>query len=95
VLFDTDEHVRADTTLETLAKMKPAFKEGGTVTAGNASGINDGAAAVVLAEGGRGEGAGPEAAGAAGRLCARRRRARATWASARCRPRARCWSAPA
>ncbi|MDP9962808.1 acetyl-CoA C-acetyltransferase [Variovorax paradoxus] len=53
VLFDTDEHVRADTTAETLSKMKPAFKKDGLVTAGNASGINDGAAAVVLAEGGR------------------------------------------
>lgn len=49
VLFDTDEHVRADTTVATLADMKPAFKRDGTVTAGNASGINDGAAAVVLA----------------------------------------------
>jgi acetyl-CoA C-acetyltransferase len=53
VLFDTDEHVRADTTVDTLSKMKPAFKKDGLVTAGNASGINDGAAAVVLAEGGR------------------------------------------
>jgi acetyl-CoA C-acetyltransferase len=53
VLFDTDEHVRADTTAETLAAMKPAFKKDGLVTAGNASGINDGAGAVVLAEGGR------------------------------------------
>ncbi|WP_280151926.1 acetyl-CoA C-acyltransferase family protein [Piscinibacter sp. XHJ-5] len=50
VMFDTDEHVKPDTSVETLAKMKPAFKkEGGTVTAGNASGINDGAGAVVLA----------------------------------------------
>jgi acetyl-CoA C-acetyltransferase len=48
-VFDTDEHVRPDTTPQQLAKMKPAFKEGGTVTAGNASGINDGAAALVLA----------------------------------------------
>ena len=53
VLFDTDEHVRADTSIDTLSKMKPAFKKDGLVTAGNASGINDGAAAVVLAEGGR------------------------------------------
>ena len=54
VLFQEDEHVRASTTLETLAGMKPAFKkEGGTVTAGNASGINDGASAVVLAAGER------------------------------------------
>ena len=52
VVFDTDEHPRA-TSLEALAKMKPAFKkEGGTVTAGNASGINDGAAFLVLAEAG-------------------------------------------
>ncbi|MBC7292849.1 MAG: acetyl-CoA C-acetyltransferase [Thermoleophilia bacterium] len=48
-LFDTDEHPRPDTTLEALAKLKPAFKEGGTVTAGNASGMNDAGAALVLA----------------------------------------------
>jgi acetyl-CoA C-acetyltransferase len=53
VRFDTDEHVRADATLDALAKMKPVFKKDGTVTAGNASGLNDGAAAVVLAEAGR------------------------------------------
>jgi acetyl-CoA C-acetyltransferase len=45
--FDRDEHPRPDISLERLAELKPAFKEGGTVTAGNASGINDGAAAVV------------------------------------------------
>ena len=50
VVFDTDEHCRPGTTLEALAKMKPAFKKDGTVTAGNASGINDGAAFLVLAE---------------------------------------------
>jgi acetyl-CoA C-acetyltransferase len=50
-LFDTDEHVRGDTTLEALSKLKPAFKKDGVVTAGNASGINDGAAAVLLASG--------------------------------------------
>ena len=45
IVFDTDEHVKPDTTMETLAKMKAVFKkEGGSVTAGNASGINDGAA---------------------------------------------------
>ena len=49
VVFDTDEHVKASTTMETLAKMRPAFKKDGTVTAGNASGINDGAAFFVLA----------------------------------------------
>jgi acetyl-CoA C-acetyltransferase len=50
VVFDTDEHVKAGTTMEALAKMKPAFKKDGTVTAGNASGINDGAAFFVLAD---------------------------------------------
>jgi len=49
VMFDTDENVRADTTVDTLATLKPVFKKDGTVTAGNASTINDGAAAVVLA----------------------------------------------
>ena len=47
-LVETDEHPRPDTTLEALAALRPAFKEGGSVTAGNASGINDGAAAVVV-----------------------------------------------
>ena len=50
VVFDTDEHVKPTTTMETLGKMKPAFKKDGTVTAGNASGINDGAAFFVLAD---------------------------------------------
>ncbi len=49
VVFDTDEHVRPGTNMESLAKMRPAFKKDGTVTAGNASGINDGAAFMVLA----------------------------------------------
>ena len=48
VLFDTDEHPRFGTTLEELSKLKPAFKRNGTVTAGNASGLNDGASAVVV-----------------------------------------------
>ena len=47
-LVDRDEHPRPDTTLEKLAALKPAFREGGTVTAGNSSGINDGAAAVLV-----------------------------------------------
>ncbi|WP_377807259.1 acetyl-CoA C-acyltransferase family protein [Azospirillum sp. A29] len=50
IVFDTDEHVRGDVTPEGLAKMKPVFKKDGSVTAGNASGLNDGAAAVVLAD---------------------------------------------
>ena len=48
-LVHDDEHPRPDATLEKLAKLKPAFKENGTVTAGNSSGINDGAAALVVA----------------------------------------------
>ena len=51
IVFDTDEHCKPETTMETLAKMKAVFKkEGGSVTAGNASGINDGAAFFVLAD---------------------------------------------
>jgi acetyl-CoA C-acetyltransferase len=49
ISFDTDEHVKPGTTMETLGKMRAAFKKDGSVTAGNASGINDGAGAVVLA----------------------------------------------
>ncbi len=48
LVFDTDEFPRPETTLEALAKLSPAFQPGGTVTAGNASGINDGAAAVAV-----------------------------------------------
>ena len=51
VQFSVDEHVRGDVTAEQLAGMKPVFKKDGTVTAGNASGINDGAASLVLATG--------------------------------------------
>lgn len=50
ILFDTDEHVRPETSLEALAKLKPVFKQGGTVTAGNSSPLSDGAAAVVIME---------------------------------------------
>jgi len=48
IVADTDEHPKHGTTLETIAKLRPAFAKDGTVTAANASGINDGAAAVVL-----------------------------------------------
>lgn len=48
VVFDTDEFPRFGTTVESLSKLKPAFKKDGTVTAGNASGINDGAAALIV-----------------------------------------------
>ena len=51
IVVDTDEHPRADTTLETLARLRPIVREGGTVTAGNASGVNDGAQALLIASG--------------------------------------------
>ncbi|MBI2762416.1 MAG: acetyl-CoA C-acyltransferase [Chloroflexi bacterium] len=50
ILVTRDEHPRADSSMETLAKLRPAFRAGGTVTAGNSSGINDGASAVLLVE---------------------------------------------
>lgn len=50
IMFDTDEHPRAHTSVESLAKLRPVFQKDGTVTAGNASGINDSAAALVLME---------------------------------------------
>ncbi len=50
IVFDTDEHVRPNTSLEGLAKLRPVFKQGGTVTAGNASPLSDGAAAVLVME---------------------------------------------
>ncbi|MDE2608369.1 MAG: acetyl-CoA C-acyltransferase, partial [Burkholderiales bacterium] len=50
VAFVTDEHVRAEATLDDMAKLRPVFQKDGTVTAGNASGLNDAAAAVVLME---------------------------------------------
>ena len=50
IVFDKDEHAKPSTTPEDLAKLRPVFKKDGSVTAGNASGINDGAAAIVLAE---------------------------------------------
>jgi acetyl-CoA C-acetyltransferase len=58
VMFDTDEHVRSDATVEGMAKLKTVFQKDGTVTAGNASGLNDGAGAVVLMERGAAEKAG-------------------------------------
>mgnify|MGYP005834954599 FL=1 len=52
ITFDADEHLRRDTTLEALAKLKPAFKQNGTVTAGNSSPLSDGAAGVIVMEAG-------------------------------------------
>src|SRR5690606_35738416 len=49
IVVERDEHPRADTTIEALAKLPTPFREGGTVTAGNASGVNDGAAALIIA----------------------------------------------
>jgi acetyl-CoA C-acetyltransferase len=49
VIFDKDEYIKADSTSEKLSKLKPAFKKDGSVTAGNASGINDGAASIIVA----------------------------------------------
>jgi 3-oxoadipyl-CoA thiolase len=53
IVVDTDEHPRRDTSAEALARLRPAFREGGTVTAGNSSGINDGASATLVVEAGR------------------------------------------
>jgi 3-oxoadipyl-CoA thiolase len=50
ILVTRDEHPRGDTTLDSLSKLKPAFREGGSVTAGNSSGVNDGACALLLVE---------------------------------------------
>lgn len=58
VLVDRDEHPRPETTAEGLARLRPAFREGGTVTAGNSSGINDGASALLLVEAKRARGLG-------------------------------------
>ena len=81
---DNDEHPRPDTTLEALAKLKPIVRDPGTVTAGNASGVNDGAAAMILAR------KPPPRATASrrARACSAWRRPgcrRASWASVRCR----------
>lgn len=48
--FESDEHNRPDTTLQSLSKLKPAFRKDGTITAGNAPGLNTGASAMLLAE---------------------------------------------
>jgi len=60
LVVDTDEPVRADSSIESLAKLKPAFKEGGTVTAGNAPGVNDGASAVLVTSESRAKSLGAE-----------------------------------
>ncbi len=95
VVVTADEYPRAGTTVEKLAALKPAFKKDGTVTAGNASGINDGAAALVVVT----------TADKARKVGTRRWRGssrtsrpasiRRSWASVRCRRSARCSTAPA
>ncbi len=62
-IFDRDEHIRAEATVEGMSKLRPVFQKDGTVTAGNASGINDAAAAVVLMEANAAEAAGHQAMG--------------------------------
>ena len=83
--FAKDEHNRPDTTPESLAKLKPAFRKDGTITAGNAPGLNSGAAAMIVAERALGGEERPAADGAAGRATASARSSRACSASARCR----------
>ena len=85
-IFDTDEGPRADTSMEALAKLKPAFHAHGTVTAGNSSQMSDGAAASVVMSAERARALGREAAGALRRLRHGRLSRRKTWASARSMP---------
>ncbi len=89
-----DEHIRVGATLEAMAGLRPAFKKDGTVTAANASGLNDGAAAMVLmtADEAAKRGAPVLGASRAGRRSASTRR---SWASARPRQAARRWKRPA
>ena len=95
IVVDTDEFIRARHHLEALAKLRPAFDKDGTVTAGNASGINDGAAALVLMSAAEGQARQHDAAGAHRLLGARPASIRRSWAPARSRPRARRWRRPA
>ncbi len=90
IVFDTDEFVNKKTSAEALAGLRPAFDKAGSVTAGNASGINDGAAAVVVMKRDKAKAARPEAAGAHRRATpAVGARPGHSWAWARCRRRAR------
>ena len=91
VVVDTDEYPRFGATLDGMAKLRPAFSKDGTVTAGNASGINDGAAAVVLMSADEAQRRGLEPLGADRLLGAGRRRSGDHGHRARSRPRARRW----
>ena len=95
VVVDTDEYPRAGTTADKLAALKPAFKKDGSVTAGNASGINDGAAAVVVTTGAKAQSAGPASRSRASCRTCRPASIRRSWAWARCRRCGRCSSGPA
>ena len=94
-IVDTDEHVRPEVSLEDMAKLRPAFAKDGTVTAGNASGVNDAAAAVVLASESfvREQRPAPRWPGWSGTRT--RASSRGSWAWARCRRSASCWTGPA
>ncbi len=89
-LVDTDEHPRPDTTLEALARLKPIVRAGGTVTAGNASGVNDGAQALLIASGEAAERYGFTPMARIARHGDAPACRRASWASARCRRRRSC-----
>ena len=93
VAVEADEGPRADTSLEQLAALRPAFREGGTVTAGNASTLNDGAACLVLASERKAAELGAEPLARDRRHRRRRRRPRRTWGSGRSRRSARALEA--
>ena len=89
IVFATDEFINRKTNAEALAGLRPAFDKAGSVTAGNASGLNDGAAAVVVMTAKKAAAARPDAAGAHRQLRHRRRSTRRSWAWARCRRRSK------
>ena len=88
-----DEHPRPDTTLETLGKLAPVFREGGSVTAGNSSGITDGGAAMVLMSESRATAEGREPLARDHRRCRGPAFRPRSWGSGRCPPRRRSWIA--
>ena len=89
IVFAADEFINRKTSAEALAGLRPAFDKAGSVTAGNASGLNDGAAGGRRDDGAARPAARPDAAGAHRQLRDRRRSTRRSWAWARCRPRRR------
>jgi acetyl-CoA acetyltransferase family protein len=93
-VVDTDEHPRPDTTPEQLAKLKAPFRDGGSVTAGNASGVNDGAAAMIVASEKQRKSTASRPSPASW-VVPPLALPRASWASARCQPRRSCAPASA